>query len=134
MKKLLALIVLILMTVYGYSQEPILELSGKTWTFCVVDSLIEPYECVEQVSAFKFKKSGQYVEKMEEGFILYGKTITKRTGTWRLNGTTLELDPDDLKMMVFHPRSIELVVIDENTFYSVQPDVRTVYWLYRRTK
>lgn len=134
MKKSLVLAVVSIVAVLGYGQKSGLKLSGKTWAFCVVDSLVEPYTCTEVMSTFRFKKSGRYVEKLGNGFVLYGKRITERPGTWKLKGTTLEIDPDDLEKLSFRPKSIELVIIDENTFYSPQPDAKVVYWLYKRIK
>lgn len=109
-----------------------MNLTKGKWTFCVVDTVLAPYTCGNsKQTTFKFKSNGKYVEK-GVSMVSNGKNIKKLRGTWTLTGTTLVMDADDLKNLKILPQTIEVEVLNSETFFSAQEDYRTVYWLFRR--
>lgn len=116
----------------SFAQTKELKITKGKWHFCVVDTLVQPYVCnATQQTTYKFRSSGKYVEKGVD-MILFGKTIHKIKGSWKLNGNQLEIRADEVKTVMFGPKVLELFIQDQNTFYSPQQDWKTVYWLFQR--
>ncbi|MES2589919.1 MAG: hypothetical protein V4622_13155 [Bacteroidota bacterium] len=132
-KFLTTIIFVFLFKTFCFSQSLDLKLTKGEWDFCVIDTLKLPYKCDKRISTFKFKKSGRYIEK-NISMIINGKTISKLKGTWKLNGNKLELIPPSFDLVKFYPKSIEIVFLDKNTFYSSQQDYKIVIWLCTRVQ
>ena len=113
------------------SQNLSLKLTQKKWKFCVCDTFLEPYHCDSSFMTYKFKKSGSYVIT-GISYVLYGKTYKKRKGTWDLNGKILTFDRKVMENLKSPPKSIEIIQLEENVFYSAQPDVKIFYWMFIR--
>lgn len=105
---------------------------GK-WQFCVVDTILLPYKCDEKSTVYKFKRSGNYVEK-GISMVYYGKEIRKLKGVWSLAGKTLEIDADDFEKLKIGAKTIPFEFINNDVLYSVQKDYKIVYWLFTRLK
>ncbi|MDX2360167.1 MAG: hypothetical protein QNK23_05145 [Crocinitomicaceae bacterium] len=127
MKILLCTLLLNLSVFDGYCQD--IELTSGQWEFYVLDTILEPFPSESLYSTIKFKRGGSYVERK-----VYGNSSSKFKGKWEFSGSTIILDRNDEKNSRTLPKSIKISIIDENNFYSPQPDVRTVYWLFRRVK
>lgn len=113
------------------SQNLSLKLTEKKWKFCVCDTFLEPYLCDSSFTTYKFKKSGIYVIT-GISFVLYGKTYKKIKGTWDLNGNILTFDRKVMENLKSPPKSIEIIQLEENVFYSPQPDIKIFYWMFIR--
>ena len=113
------------------SQNLSLKLTEKKWKFCVCDTFLEPYLCDSSFTTYKFKKSGTFV-LTGISFVLYGKTYKKIKGTWDLNWNILTFDRKDIKNLKSFPKSIEIIQLEENVFYSPQPDFKIFYWMFIR--
>ena len=127
MKNTLSLLIFLLLGTAVNAQSENLELSKGKWNFYVLDSVSTPYPSNQLYSTITFKRSGRYIETRDRN----GKK-EKSKGVWKLTGSTLTLDRDDGKNYEVKPKAIHLTIIDQNTFYSPQPDVKTVYWLFTR--
>jgi hypothetical protein len=113
-----------------FAQSEHLHLDKGKWSFYVLlDSISNPYPNDQLYSTIKFKRSGRYIESRERN----GQK-EKSKGGWKLTGATLTMDQDDGKNYEVKPKAIHLTIVDQDTFYSPQPDVKTVYWLFTRTE
>lgn len=132
--KLLVILFLSVISSASYAQSKSLDLTKGEWSFCVVDTVLSPYECNEaKETIFKFKRNGRYIQK-GISIIYFGKKINKRKGAWTMEGTTLQLDNIDGEKVGLGSWTVEIQMINEDLFYSPQKDYKTVYWLFRRKK
>lgn len=113
-------------------QTESIKLTKGKWTFCVVDTVLTPYNCGEsKETTFKFRSNGTYVEK-GISMVSNGKKIKKLRGKWTLTGTTLEIDANDFDNVKILPKTIEIEILNPELFFSAQKDYKTVYWLFSR--
>lgn len=131
MKNPFLLIVFFFFVQHSSAQNTNLQLSKGKWNFCVLDTVLTDSQCEDPMFTYKFKRSGKFVISGFEMF-LNGKTIRQQSGRWELNGKSLKLTFDPLSGGNSVEKPMEITILDQNTFYSPQPDARIVYWLFKR--
>lgn len=130
--KTLLILLLSLIANSSICQSESIKLTKGKWTFCVVDTILSPYNCGEsKETTFKFRANGKYVEK-GISMVSNGKKIKKLRGEWTLTGTTLEIDAYDLENIRILLKTIEIEILNSELFFSAQKDYKTVYWLFSR--